>query len=74
MQLARLWNLNHDLMTSLRLLHAHNLPKIPPHLHRWNSVRVQHPCAHPQHLKVLQHFIYMIWMWDAVSGALEPQP
>jgi len=24
--------------------------------------------AHPQHLKVLKHFVYPIWMWDAVNG------
>jgi len=22
----------------------------------------------PQHLKVLKHFVYPIWMWDAVNG------
>jgi hypothetical protein len=35
-----------------------NLPKFGPHLHRYTSVRV-HPYAHPQHMKVLKHFIYM---------------
>jgi hypothetical protein len=24
--------------------------------------------AHPQHLKVIKHFVYPIWMWDAVNG------
>jgi len=24
--------------------------------------------AMPQHLKVLKHFVYPIWMWDAVNG------
>jgi hypothetical protein len=133
---AGLWSLNHDLTTSLRLSHVPNLPKIHSHLHRCNSVRV-HPCAHPQHIKVLKHFVYiwyecemqsmgfwslnhdlttslglshvpnlpkihphlhrcnckgalmclstlyqgantlcinMVWMWDAIYGALEPQP
>ena len=73
MQFPRLWSLNHDLTTSLRLRHALNFPKINPHLHRRNIVIV-HPCAHPQHIKVLKLFIYMIWMWDAVCKALEPQP
>ncbi len=35
------------------------LPKIHPHLHKYNSVRV-HPYVHPQHIKVLKHFLY-IW-------------
>jgi hypothetical protein len=30
--------------------------------------------AHPQHLKVIKHFVYPIWMWDAVNGGLQPQP
>jgi hypothetical protein len=29
-----------------------------PHLHRYNSVRV-HPYAHPQHMKVLNHYIHI---------------
>jgi len=48
-------------------------PKICPHLHSYNSVRV-HPYAHPQHMKVFKHAVYPIWMWDAVSGSLQPQP
>ncbi len=35
-----------------------NFPKIHPHQYRRNSVRV-HPYAHPQHLKVLKHFLYI---------------
>ena len=34
------------------------LSKIRPHLHRYNSVRV-YPYAHPQHMKVLNHFIHI---------------
>ena len=34
------------------------LSKIRPHLHRYNSVRV-YPYAHPQHMKVLNHFLYI---------------
>jgi hypothetical protein len=33
-----------------------NFPKCGPNLHRYNSVSV-HPYAHPQHMKVLEHFI-----------------
>ena len=39
--------------------HCLNFPKIHPHLHRHNSVRVD-PYAHPQHSRVLNHFVY-IW-------------
>jgi hypothetical protein len=28
------------------------------------SIRV-HPYPYPQHIKVLKHFIYIIWRWDA---------
>ena len=36
-----------------------NFPNFVPHLHMYNnSVRV-HPYAHPQHMKVLKHFIYL---------------
>jgi len=33
-----------------------SFPKFGHHLHRYDSVRV-HPCAHPQHMKVLKHFV-----------------
>ena len=52
------------------------IQKSTPHCKRHISIRV-HPYAHPQHLKVLKHFvysIYMTWLGDAVSGELEPQP
>ena len=60
MQFVGLWSLNHDLTTSFGLCHALNFPKIHPHLQlqRWNSIRV-HPYAHPQHIKVLRHFVYL---------------
>ena len=36
-----------------------NFTKIHPHLlHRPNSVGVD-SCAHPQHIKVLKHFVYI---------------
>jgi hypothetical protein len=56
MQSTGLWSLNHDLTTSLGLTYVPNLPKIYPHLHRCNSVRV-HSCAHPHYIKVLIHFV-----------------
>jgi hypothetical protein len=31
--------------------------------------------ACPQHMRVIQYFFKLpIWMWDAVSGGLQPQP
>jgi hypothetical protein len=38
--------------------HTPNFHKIHPHLHRCISIRV-HPYAHPQHIKVLKHFVYI---------------
>ena len=58
MHFTGVWSLNHDLTTSQRLSHAPNFSKIPPHPYRWNSVRVP-PYAHPQHIKVLNHFVYI---------------
>ncbi len=52
----------------------HFSKKSPPPMHRYNSVRV-HTYAHPQHMKVLKYFCrHSIWMWNAVSGGLQPQP
>jgi hypothetical protein len=43
----------------------------------WMGIWV-HPYAyvvfHPQHLKVLKHFVYIQYMWDAANGGLQPQP
>ncbi len=36
----------------------HNTSTFYPHLHRYNSVRM-HPYAHPQHMKLLKHVIYI---------------
>ncbi len=33
-----------------------NFPKLAPHLHRYNRVRV-HSYAHPQHMKAIEHFV-----------------
>ena len=53
------WSLNHDITTSLRLGLSPIFLKSTPDLHRCNSVRAD-PYAHPQHIKVLKHFVY-IW-------------
>ena len=58
MQSLGVWSLNHELTTSIGLSHAPIFRKIHPHPYGRNSVRV-HPYAHPQHLKVLQHFFYI---------------
>ncbi len=46
-------SLNHDVTTSLGLIHAPILQKSIPNY----RVRV-HPYAHPQHIKVLKHIVY----------------
>jgi len=55
------FSLNHDtaIATSYRIGHSHtpHFPKIHLHLHMYYSIRM-HPYAHPQHLKVLKHFVY----------------
>jgi len=50
------WSLNHDITTSLRLCPTPIFLNSTPDLHRRNSVRA-HPYAHPQHIKVLKHFV-----------------
>ena len=52
------WSLNHDITTSLRLRPTPIFLNSTPNLHRHNSVRA-HPYAHPQHIKVLKHFVYL---------------
>ncbi len=53
------WSLNHDITTSLRLRPTPIFPKSTPDLHMPNRVRAD-PYAHPRHIKVLKHFVY-IW-------------
>ncbi len=69
MQSTGLWSLTHDLTTSLGLSYVPNLPKIHPHLHRCNSVRV-HPFAHPRYIKVLKHFVYTRFRFGMQSMGL----
>ncbi len=52
------WSLNHDITTSLRLHPTPIFLNSTPDLHRRNSVRV-HTYDHPQHIKVLKHFVYI---------------
>ena len=52
-------SLSHDIATSLRLsLTPIFLKTTTPDLHRHNSVTVD-PYAHPQHIRVLKHFVYI---------------
>jgi hypothetical protein len=61
MQFGTSCSLNHDTTTSFG--------STLPHLHRHNSLRF-YPCAHPQHMKVLKHFIYIyIGCWMQSAGA-----
>ncbi len=58
MQFTGVWSLNHDITTSLGLRPTPIFLKSTADLQRRNSVRV-HPFAHPQHIKVLKHFLYI---------------
>ncbi len=54
------WSLIHDLTTSLGLNYNLFPLKSNPDMRRCNnSVRVD-PYAHPQHIKVIKHFTYII--------------
>ncbi len=52
------WSLNHDITTSLRLRLTPIFLISTPDLHMHNSVRAD-PYAHPQHIKVIKHFVYI---------------
>ncbi len=52
------WSLNHDITASLRPRPTPIFLNSTPDLHRHNSVRAD-PYAHPQHIKVLKHFVYI---------------
>jgi len=72
MQSGVVYSLNKDTMMSFWLRQNPNFEKFAPPLYRYNCVRV-HPNAFPQHMKVLKHFIYVLWMCDAEWGGLQPQ-
>ncbi len=44
-----------------------NFSKFGPHLHMYSPVRV-HSYAHPQHMKVLNHFLYIQYGCGMQSG------
>ncbi len=72
MQSVVVYSLNHDSTTILP-----QFSKIRPHLHMHNSVRV-HPYAHPQHIKVLNHFIHIQYrcgcsQWWFTASTMTPQ-
>jgi hypothetical protein len=56
MQSMGVWSLNHDTATSYRLGNTPFSLKSTP---TWTTAIMMHPYAHPQHLKVLKHFIYI---------------
>jgi hypothetical protein len=58
MQSTGVCSINHGIATSLALRSTTIFLKPTPNLHRNNSVRVD-PHAHPQHVKVLKHFVYI---------------
>ena len=58
MQSTGVWSLNHHITTSLGLSPTPIFLKSIPDLHRRNGIRVD-AYTHPQHIKVLKHFIYI---------------
>ena len=58
MDSKQVWSVNHDITTSLRLRPTPHFLKSTPNLHRRNTVRMD-PYAHPQHINVLKHFVYI---------------
>jgi len=57
MQLVVVYSLNHDTTMSFGIHLAPSFQNVAPAC-TYNSVRV-HPYAHPQHMKVLKHFLYV---------------
>ena len=58
MQSMGVCSLNHDLTTSYRLGHTPFFLKFTPTCTCNTAIRM-HPYAHPQHLKLLKHFVYI---------------
>ena len=73
MQSGVVYSINLDIPASFGHHCTSIFQKSPPTLHRCIGIRML-PYAHPQHIKVIKHFTYMIWMWDAEWGGLQPQP
>ena len=67
-------SLTHDITSSLGLGLSSTTPKFTPYLHRHTSVRVD-PYPHPQHIKVLKHFVYMLLpVWERSHYAYGDSP
>jgi len=58
MQSMGVFSLNNDTATSYRLGHTPFFLKTHPHLHTYYRMRM-HQYAHPRHLKVLKHYVYI---------------
>ena len=58
MQSIGVFSLNHDTATSYRLGHTPFFLKSLPTC-TCNMAMMMHPYAHPHHLKVLKHFVYI---------------
>ena len=58
MQSMGVFSLNHDTATAYRLGHTPISLKFTPTCTCNTAIRM-HPYAHPQHLKVLKHFVYI---------------
>jgi len=58
MQSMGVWSLNHDTTTSYRLGHT-PFSLTPPPTSTCNTAIMMHPYAHPQHLKMLRHCVYI---------------
>jgi len=73
MQSLVAYSLNHDTHNNNIWASPYpNFPKFSSHLRRYNSVMV-HPHAHPQHMKLLKHFLYIQYgceMQSAVAHGL----
>ena len=69
MQSMGVLSLNHDTATSYSLGHTPFFLILTPHLHTYYSIRM-HPYAHPQHLKVLKHFVYIQYGYGMQSMGL----
>ena len=54
------FSLNHDTTTSYRLSHTPFSLKFIPTCTRLTAIRM-YPYAHPQHLKMLKHFVYILY-------------
>ncbi len=65
MQSVVVYSLNQDSTMSFKP-RLTTISKIRPQPHRYNSVRV-HPYAHPQHIKVLNHFIHIQYRYGMQS-------